>query len=170
MAEALNGTGFGEAVLAVFRATNMLSPFEKTWLQNVLRGLGSDEFVQAAAGFANDGTGLALGQLKRVLEPHDCAKWTIATYLPFLWRPDSHMFFKPEATKDFADRVVHPFSSLYQAQLEFDVYESLLDLAERTSRELLDLAPGNRSLDRIDIQSFVWVVGDYREDREGVYP
>ena len=29
LAEALEGSGFGESVLAAFRATNMLSPFEK---------------------------------------------------------------------------------------------------------------------------------------------
>ena len=32
---ALNGTGYGEAVLSAYRATNMLSPFEKTKLQGV---------------------------------------------------------------------------------------------------------------------------------------
>lgn len=35
------------------------------------------------------------------------------------------------------------------------VYESLLDLAAATERELGDMNP----VDRIDIQSFIWVVG-----------
>ena len=76
------------------------------------------------------------------------------------------MFLKPEATKDFATRVGHPLASLYKAQLDFDVYTSLLDLADTITEELSNLAPR----DRIDIQSFIWVVGDYREDREDVYP
>ena len=76
------------------------------------------------------------------------------------------MYLKPEATKDFATLVGHPLASLYEAQLKFDVYSSLLDLVDQTSNELSDLAPR----DRIDIQSFICVLGDYREDREDVYP
>ena len=100
------------------------------------------------------------------LKRHDCAKWTVATYLPFLWRPEVHMYLKPEATKDYATRVGHPLASLYEPQLNFDVYASLLDLANETSRELSDLAPR----DGIDIQSFIWVVGAYEEDGEEVEP
>ena len=166
LAHAMSGSGFAEAALSAFRATNMLSPFEKTWVADIVRGPDADAFVRAAAMFAHDGTEAALRRLEKVLKPHGCAKWTVATYLPFLWRPESHMYLKPEATKDFATRVGHPLASLYQPQLELGVYSSLLDLADRTSTELADLAPR----DRIDIQSFIWVVGDYREDREEVYP
>lgn len=165
LAEARCDRGFGEAILSVFRATNMLFPFEKTRVAEMARGRGADDFVQAAAGFAHDGTKAALLDLERVLKAHDCAKWTVATYLPFLWRPETHMYLKPEATKDFALRVGHPLASLYEARLNFDVYASLLDLVDRTENELSDLAPR----DRIDIQSFIWVVGDYREDRDEVY-
>jgi hypothetical protein len=164
--QALNGKGYGEAILSVFRSTNMLSPFEKTRLQDVFRGASADVVVQAMAAFAHQGDKAALRRLELVLKPLDAAKWTVATYLPYLWRPDQHMFLKPEVTKDYATRVGHPLGSLYQAQLNFDVYASLLDLTERTYLESNDLGPR----DRIDIQSFVWVVGDYQEGREQVYP
>ena len=98
--------------------------------------------------------------------PHDCAKWTVATYLPFLWRPEAHMYLKPRATKCCALWVGHPFASVYGTQLEFDVYSSFLDLTVEASNELSDLEPR----DRIDIQTLIWVVGDYRENREEVYP
>ena len=162
LADALTGAGFGEAVLSAYRATNLLSPFEKTAVGNVLRGANSDAVVRAIAQFAHEGTGTTLEKLARILKPHDCAKWTIATYLPFLWRPEVHMYLKPEATKDYATRVGHPLASLYEPQIKFDVYTSLLDLANETARELSVLAPR----DRIDIQSFIWVVGDYEEDGE----
>jgi len=44
--------------------------------------------------------------------------------------------------------------------------ESALHLAKQTANELsgLDLR------DRIDIQSFIWIVGNYREDQEDVRP
>ena len=163
--QALDAEGLGEAVLAVYRS-NLLSPFEQMGMQTFLRGPHADSFIRAAARFATNATESTLHELARTLKPHGHAKWTIATYLPFLWRPKSHMYLKPVATKEFATRVGHPFASLYQPRLDFDAYASLLDLAEKTESKLSDLVPR----DRIDVQSFIWVVGDYREDREGVYP
>jgi len=37
------------------------------------------------------------------------------------------------------------------------VYDSLLDLIARTEQEIADLHPR----DRIDVQSFIWAIGDY---------
>lgn len=165
LTEVIDGAGFGEALLSAYRATNMLSPFEKTRLQDVFRGDDSDTVVRAVAKFATDNDATSLSKLAALLKPYDSAKWTVATYIPYLWRPETHMFLKPEATKDFATRVGHPLASIYQAPLSYEVYESLLDLTTKTEQELVDLKPR----DRIDIQSFIWVVGDYREDREDVY-
>lgn len=163
--KAADEKGLGEAVLAVLRMTNMLSPFEKTRLQDVLRGPHADDFIQAAARFALDGSQSNLVAMEQALKFHDSAKWTVVTYLPYLWRPDTHMFLKPEATKEFATRVGHRFAQDYKARLQMPVYESLHNLVSRTAEELADLKPR----DRIDIQSFIWVVGNYREEREGVY-
>jgi hypothetical protein len=49
--QAVSASGLGEAILAVFRATNLLSPFQKVRLQDVLRGPTADEFIRAAARF-----------------------------------------------------------------------------------------------------------------------
>jgi hypothetical protein len=157
--EAASGSGFGEAVLAVFRATNLLSPFEKTRLQSVLRGPGADPFIRAAARFTMGDFKTGLLEMERALKPNG-AKWTIVTYLPFLWRPENHMFLKPEVTKDFAARVGHRFASDYEPRPRVAVYESLLDLASKTAEELAELRPR----DRIDVQSFIWVVGSYQEE------
>ena len=72
------------------------------------------------------------------------------------------MFLKPEVTKDFAARVGHRFASEYDPRLDAAVYESLLDLTARTATELADLKPR----DRIDVQSFIWVIGGYKDDKE----
>lgn len=157
---ALAGSGYGEAILSVYRATNMLSPFEKTKLQDIFRGPDADLVVQAAAGFTKDANKNTLARLERALKPYESAKWTVVTYLPYLWQPERHMFLKPEVSKDYAARVGHPFASIYEAGLKFDVYSSLLDLVEKTSEVLKDLQPR----DRIDIQSFIWVVGAYSEN------
>ena len=160
--EAATGSGHGEAVLAAFRRTNLLYPVEKTRLQKLLRGGDADAFVRAAARFALGEHKPALAAMERLLRPHDDAKWTVVTYLPFLWRPEEHIFLKPEVTKDFAARVQHPLEHRYDAELRPDVYESLLDLAAEIRKHFSDLEPR----DMIDIQSVIWVVGDYRDGRE----
>lgn len=154
---AKTGDGMGERALRIYQRTNLLSPFEKVRLQDFLRGKSADEFVRAAARFAL-GEQTMLGAMEQLLKPHDCAKWTIITYLPFFWCPDKHMFLKPEVTRDFAERVGHRYANDYSPRLDIAVYHSLLDLAETTNTAVDALSPK----DRIDIQSFIWVVGDYQ--------
>jgi len=161
---ALTEVGLGPAIWSVFQ-TNLLSPFEKMRVRDVLFSSEADDFIHAAARFAA-GNAEALVEMTRVLRLHASAKWTVITYLPFLWRPECHMYLKPEATRDFAQRVGHRFANDYTPQLEMSVYESLLDLAFDTTTAVTELAP----LDRIDIQSLIWVVGDYREGREHPLP
>lgn len=163
---ALTGSGHGEAALAAFRSLNLLSPFEKVRLQDALRGPLADAFVRGAARFAMGETKAGLIEMERALKPSDCAKWTVVTYLPFLWRPDANMFLKPEVTKDFASRVGHRFANDYSPRLDISTYESLLALTSETEAKISELAPR----DRIDIQSFIWVVGDYLDDREELRP
>lgn len=153
--DAAVGTGFGESVLSAFRDTDLLHPIEKSRAQDVLRGSNSDPFIQAAARFTlDDNPRQALRDMDRALHKHEAAKWTIVTYLPFFWRPDRHMFLKPEATKDFAERTGQAFKEIYDPALDFSVYVSLLNLAAKTGAEIADLNPR----DNIDIQSFIWVV------------
>ncbi|HVI98278.1 MAG TPA: hypothetical protein VM657_04350 [Sphingomonas sp.] len=162
--EAATGSGHGEAVLSAFRATNLLYPVEMTRLQGLLRGSDADAFVRAAARFALGEGKSALRAMETLLRPHDNAKWAVVTYLPFLWRPATHIFLKPEVTKDFAARVQHKLERSYSAELDYGVYEDLLDLAGQIRASMADLGPR----DMIDIQSLLWVVGGYREGREAV--
>lgn len=164
--EAATGSGYGEAVLAAYRGTNLLYPVEKTRLKDLLRGPDADAFVRAAARLALGEGKSALAAMDRLLRPHENARWTVVTYLPFLWRPDEHIFLKPEVTKDFAERVQHPLAHQYDAGLRFGVYETLLDLAGCIQTTVADLKPR----DMIDIQSVIWVVGDYRDGRETPQP
>ncbi len=159
--EAATGSGHGEAVWSAFQ-TNLLSPFEKMRVRDALRSPSADAFIQAAARFAMGEGKPALIDMQTALKPHDAAKWTVVTYLPFLWRPEEHMYLKPTATRDFAQRVGHRFATDYSPRLDLAVYDSLLDLVARTASEIADLEPR----DRIDIQSFIWVIGDYKEGQE----
>ncbi len=163
---AMTASAKGEAVMAVFNATNLLSPFEKMRVRDALRGGAVDGFLRGAATFASGGIEIGLEEMAQALRPYDAAKWTVVTYLPFLWRPEAHMFLKPEVTKDFASRVGHRFAKDYSPNLDGVVYESLVDLAEKTEMEIADLEPR----DRIDIQSFIWIIGAYKDGQEQPNP
>lgn len=155
--EVFDRTGMGEDALAVFRKTNLLSPFEKTRVQELLRGPASDDFVRGAAMFANGDVEGGISKMHRSAEAYDVAKWTVLTYLPFFWKPDEHMFLKPEVTKDCSERVGHVFHHVYETSLNLRVYSALLDLVKTAKAEL----SAYECEDNIDIQSFIWIVGKY---------
>lgn len=159
LASAPQNDGVGEAVLRTFNRTNLLSPFELIRVRKVLKSNQGESFVQGAAEFAAGDMEAGLRTMASAAKAHDAAKWTVVTYLPFLWKPDTHMFLKPEVTKLFADRVGHEFALRYRADLDIEVYRCLLDLVACTRRAIKELQPR----DNIDLQSFVWVVGDYSE-------
>lgn len=155
---ARNASGAGEAALAAYRKTNLLASFEQMRVQDLLRSEDADGFIRLAAALT-DGDYRAIEKMAPLLKRHDAAKWTIITYLPYLWRPEAHMYLKPQVTQEFAVRIGHPFAHIYSPALEHDIYESLLDLVETTRLEISELGPR----DNIDIQSFLWVVGSYDE-------
>lgn len=144
-----------------FAKTNMATPIEKTRVQALLRSSKGVAYLSAVAELAEGGK-TALPRLDALMREHGQPSWPCATYLPFFWKNQSAMFLKPQITKDFAKRVGHRFVSDYDARLNWETYASLLDLAEECERELTALAPA----DRIDVQSFIWVVGEYPDPQE----
>jgi hypothetical protein len=159
---AVDGSGHGEIIKTVFNKTNLLSPFEKMRLKDALQSENGDQFIRGAARMASGEIKRGLTEMEKALKPHDAAKWTVVTYLPFLWRPTDHMFLKPEVTKDYSERVGHSFFNDYETKLNADVYESLLDLVEITEKKIEGLNPQ----DRIDVQSFIWTVGAYDDEND----
>ena len=154
---ALDGTDLGDKALRVFQKTNLLSHFETMRVRDALRSKQGDSFVHGAAEFALQDMASGLRKMSNALKPHDAAKWTVVTYLPYLWQPEKHIFLKPEVTKFFAEQVGHEFTWCYKTTLDIDVYASLQDLTAKTKQEISGLNPR----DGIDVQSFIWVVGKY---------
>lgn len=147
----------GPVALKAFQATNLLSPFEKVRLKDALNGPRALQFLESAEAFALGDVADGLRGMAAALKPHDGAKWTVVTYLPYFWRPETHMFLKPEATIEYAARVGHRFAHVYKSDLDPSVYECLLDLTEETKRRIADLSPR----DNIDVQSFLWTTIRY---------
>jgi hypothetical protein len=161
---AATGSGFAGAVIQAFADTNLLEPkFELPKVGQLMRGPNGDDFIRGAARFTLGDIKGGLAEMEKAARPHEAAKWTLVSYLPFLWRPEAHVFLKPQVTKDYAERVGHCFPEAYEPALRPEVYASLLDLYAKTGTAIADLAPR----DNIDIQSFIWVVGKYTNEHPG---
>jgi hypothetical protein len=155
----------GRRALRVVQKTNVIDPYTKAKLADVLRGPRASEFLSICEEFTTGDVAAACERLSRGgFASEGVNKWVCLTYLPFLWRPDLHMFLKPEFTRGYAERIGHRFQHDYETAPNPETYASLLDMTEQTRRHLADLGPD----DNIDIHSFMWVVMDYPSADEAV--
>ena len=157
LAEALRGQGLAGALQAIGQG-GLLAPFEQQHLQALLGGPEAGRFIQGAATFTVGGIRAGLAQMADALAAHGRLTWPIATCLPFLWRPDCHLVFKPQLSRDYARHVGHELQRSYAAQPTAAGYASLMDLAQQSWRSLVLLEPQ----DFIDIHNVMWVVIHYR--------
>lgn len=139
---------------------NLLSPYESMHLKEALESDTGGAFLQGAAKFADGNHSEGAAAMERAIADHGRLSWPTATYFPYLWQPDRHMFLKPVATCDFAERTGHPFQFEYKPSISGGVYEGLLDLAGST----LEALRPHGARDFVDVQSFIWVVGAYDEE------
>jgi hypothetical protein len=140
--------------------TNMMAKFESARLKEVLLGSNGAAFVRGAAAFTAGDYDGGSDQMTRAINPHGRISWPLVTYLPFLWEPELQMFLKPTVTQDFSERVGLRFHHYYDPTPNAQTYRALLKLVEETHSAIAVLQPK----DNIDIQSFIWVVGEYREE------
>lgn len=156
---AIESGRFDDVVSAAFRvmdATNLVFPNEKMTLRDGLTGPaervrfsrclvdllhGDDSFQARFEAFAD------------FLLEVNAAKWTVATYFPFILTPRDHMFLKPEVTQRAAE--AYGFWLAYDPHLNWKTYERLLAFAKMLAERLASLEP----VDMLDIQSFLWVAG-----------
>lgn len=97
-----------------------------------------------------------LAALSRLPQPGtSLRKWTVATLLPAMAQPATHIFIKPEVTRAGALRLA--FDINYQPTPNWDTYRRVL----RLGRRLLDELAPQGARDWVDINSFLWVVGAY---------
>ena len=78
--------------------------------------------------------------------------WPVVTILPFLAKPEAHMFLKPVQTQRIAEAFTFDLS--YSPHPKWATYDRLLTLSNR----LLDRLRPLGARDLIDVQSFMWVV------------
>jgi hypothetical protein len=141
--------------------TNLLFSFEKMALRDALRAPGGArafatglyDFLHGAGGMEKkfelwcEVVATLPRRQTRVLT------WPLLTVFGFLAQPETHIFLKPNVTREAARR--YGFDFRYHSRPSWSTYASLLDFAGTVRSDLRDLRPR----DMIDIQSFLWVQG-----------
>ena len=110
------------------------------------------KFVDESSEQAFSGLVEATGSLPAAPGRARVLTWPIVTILPFLAKPDCHMFLKPMQTQRIAE--AFSFDLLYSAYPKWATYRRLLTL----SNQLLERLRPQGARDLIDVQSFMWVV------------
>ena len=141
----------------VVNKTNLLSQYESIDLHDGLKTPeGQKLFAESLFGLLY-GEGEKEGRFDsfaKALGVINAAKWTTATYFPFITFPEAEMYMKPLATQEAADAC--GFELNYRPEPNWLTYRCLLDFGRHVREELNreGLAPK----DMIDVQSFVWCV------------
>lgn len=144
--------------LQISNATNLIFPNEKMALRD---GLASDQTMKQFAStlfnllHSKSPDHQRFEDFFDVLGRIGAAKWTIATYFTFFFKPDRHMFVKPTIRQHAAQ--VCAFEISYQARLNWTTYSRVRGLAGYLFDELAELEPR----DMIDVQSFMWCIADH---------
>ena len=140
--------------------TNLLATLEIMALNDAFKDQqAARKFAEAVLKFVDEGSEQAFSGLVEATGSLPVAPgrarvltWPVVTILPFLAKPDCHMFLKPMQTKRIAE--AFSFDLLYSAYPKWATYDRLLKLSDQLLKRLRPL--GARDL--IDVQSFMWVV------------
>ncbi len=156
----------GARALKTLSGTNLLFSFESMALRDALKtDQGSRLFAEGLYEFLYGRSSL----------PHRFDDWCnvvaslpkkqsrvfthpVVTVFGFLAQPETHIFFKPTATRTAAER--YGFELHYQSRPSWGTYLSVLEFGSVIARDLADLKPR----DMIDIQSFIWAIGSSEYD------
>lgn len=145
---------------ALIHQTNLLATQELIALNDALKDQrAARKFADAVLALVDDGGEQAFSRLVEATGslPADAGRarvltWPIVTILPFLAKPEAHMFLKPMQTQRIASAFTFDLS--YSPHPKWATYDRLLTLSNR----LLDLLRPLGARDLIDVQSFMWVV------------
>ena len=141
--------------LKVVNATNLIFPNEKMALKDGLASQGSQRlFVESLFGllYGKDEFRNRFESFSNMLEEINAAKWTTATYFPFLVEKGKNMFVKPTVTQHAAEVCAYQIN--YRSELNWLTYSRVLEFAEYLKKGISALNPR----DMIDVQSFMWCI------------
>jgi hypothetical protein len=167
----LGGREFAEVAARAVRVEqrsrhSMIFSFEKMALRDAVKfEEGARAFAEGLYDFLH-GAGGAERRFERWCEaiaglPRKQTRvltWPLATVFGFLAQPETHIFLKPNVTKNAAR--AYGFDLQYKSRPSWETYADYLEFAETIRRDQRDLNPR----DMIDLQSFIWVQGSDEYD------
>ena len=139
----------------VVNATNLIFPNEKMSLKDGLIDTEPQEAFSNALRkllYSSEPFENRFNDFARVLGNIGAAKWTTATYFPFLVHPKEYMFVKPTVTQKAAQ--LSAFEINYRPELNWITYKCVLNYSVYLRGALTELKPR----DMIDVQSFMWCI------------
>jgi hypothetical protein len=141
--------------------TNLLFSFEKMALRDAVKSPeGAKLFATGLYAFLHGAGPMekkferwcdVVGELPR--RQTRVLTWPVVTVFGFLALPETHIFLKPNVTREAATE--YGFDFRYSSRPNWETYASLQEFAAIARNDLRDLKPR----DLIDIQSFIWVLG-----------
>ncbi len=149
------------ALDGIYRATNILSPFEVKAVHKAF--LKGDESATKVLGYTLAfAKGPGLPSFKSMAEavsqlPADGGKvftWPIVTLLPFFADPKRYMALKPTNTELMAARMA--FDLKYDSTPNWETFDASLRMAAQLFEKLAPLG----AKDMIDVQAFMWATRD----------
>lgn len=149
-----------EVALRLIQAKSFIDRYTKSDLASVLRSNKAHDYLEICSKFAVGDYEKSSAEFSKHFKEDNLAKWPALTFFPFFWKPEEHMFLKPEFTREYASRIGHEFNMIYESAPNGDTYKSLLDMAAETKKSISDLLPK----DNIDIHSFMWTVTEYTDE------
>ncbi|MBN1882472.1 MAG: DUF3553 domain-containing protein [Deltaproteobacteria bacterium] len=141
--------------LKIVNATNLIFPNEKMSLRDGLENFDAKkEFSEVLYLLLYDEGELEgrFNRFARMLEKINAAKWTTATYFPFIMFPENYMFVKPTVVKYASEACRREIN--YKSELNWHTYESVLKFSDYLFSEISELKPR----DMIDVQTFMWCI------------
>lgn len=149
------------ALKKVMNSTNICSPFEKTRFSEFLLTEGSAvAFAQHLVKLLyGDNFDAAFGDFAEYLKTTNLRSWPIATYYPYLVKPQEHIFLKPEIYQRCAYRL--GYNDSYESQVNPETYRAQY----RMAHDLLSKLKPHGAKDMIDVQSFMYAIASdgYKE-------
>jgi hypothetical protein len=138
--------------LRVIGKTDLVFPSDRMSLSKALKVEDQRErFATALADqlYGDDDAEIRFKRFAGALEELGAAKWTLATYFPFIRFPGEHFFLKPTLTQNAA--ALCRFDLGYRPEPNRVTYRRLLAFARVLSEVLGELEPA----DMFDLQAFV---------------
>jgi hypothetical protein len=151
-------TQVADVLDSLFRATNMLSPFEIKAIHKALKHNpeAGSKVLQTALAFSSNPVSSTFGAMVEAFtalsaDGSKVVTWPIVTLLPFIAQPSRFIALKPTNSELMAARL--EFDLRYETSPNWNTFDAMTRMGAQLLGKLSELG----AKDMIDVQGFMWV-------------